>query len=270
MNLDFIDFDTYLLAQDSRIIHQVWFGTIPNQSSAKKAYKKMKSYRDSWKIKNPTWCNIEWNKEMCKNLVKYFYTEHSEMLEKYTHEIQRCDAVRYLILHRYGGWYADMDYYCNKPLDEAMKLYDHDLYLVQSPNCVIGQDKDHVSNSLMYSKKGNPFWRQLMINLESAKDISYYYTKHLDVMFKTGPGILNKVYSRYKYRYNAKSLPWKLFHPYGINDDIKSITTDAYTIHMGTGTWAGNDTLIYIAIYKDWKMHSFILLIYLIAYLLKR
>ena len=57
--LEFVDLDRYLLAQKGRIIHQIWFGTIPNKKEASKTYKKFKLYRDSWKIKNPTWCNIE-------------------------------------------------------------------------------------------------------------------------------------------------------------------------------------------------------------------
>jgi mannosyltransferase OCH1-like enzyme len=101
--LDFEDFDRYLLGQNGRIIHQVWFGIIPDKRSAKKAYKNLKIYRDSWKIQNPTWCHIEWNKPMCMQLLKTFYPEHVEMLTKYYYEIQRCDAVRYFILHRYGG-----------------------------------------------------------------------------------------------------------------------------------------------------------------------
>jgi glutathione peroxidase-family protein len=33
--LDFWDFDKYLLSQKGRIIHQIWFGTIPNKREAK-------------------------------------------------------------------------------------------------------------------------------------------------------------------------------------------------------------------------------------------
>ena len=68
-NLDLVDLDKCLLAQKGRIIHQVWFGTIPNKIVAKKTYIKFKKYRDSWKIKNPTWFHIEWGKKMSDNFI---------------------------------------------------------------------------------------------------------------------------------------------------------------------------------------------------------
>jgi mannosyltransferase OCH1-like enzyme len=265
--LDFWDFDKYLLGQKGRIIHQIWvYGIIPSRRETMKQYKKLKIYRDSWKIKNPTWCHIEWNKEMCNDLMKNIYPEHMEMYKKYTYEIQRCDAIRYFILYRYGGWYADMDYYCNRPVDEALKEYQGDILLTQTPNTVIGQNEDHVSNSLIYSIPNQPFWRQFMLDLERNQKMPYYYSKHITVMFTTGPGILNRVYSRYKYKYKIKSLPWKLFHPYGIKDDIRSVnlSPDIFTAHVSKGLWSGKDTLFFNTIIRDWKLLLFIIIVLLI------
>lgn len=268
--LDFPDFDRYLLAQKSRIIHQVWFGTIPNRRAAKKTYEKLKKYRESWIVKNPTWLRIEWDKDMCKNLVRSFYPEHIELFEKYPYEIQRCDAIRYLILHRYGGWYADMDYYCNRPLDEAMVEYKNDIYLVQTPNMNL-VNNDYVSNSLMYSYSDNPFWKQLMIEMEKNNFYPYYYGKHIIVMYTTGPGILNRVYSKYKYRYRVKSLPFKYFHPYGIVDEIRSLSLgdDVFTVHFGQSTWHTKDSDFYNCFVRDWKIFVFEILVYTILILLK-
>ena len=51
--LNFEDLDKYLLKKDSKIIHQIWFGIIPNKRAAQKAFETLKKYRDSWLIKNP-------------------------------------------------------------------------------------------------------------------------------------------------------------------------------------------------------------------------
>lgn len=265
-HLDFTDFDAYLLQQKGRIIHQIWFGTIPNRKEAKKAYDKLKIYRDSWTIKNPTWCRIEWDRKMCVQLVQSLFPEHLDMFKAYPHEIQRCDAIRYLILYRYGGWYADMDYYCNRPLDEALSAYKNDIYFVQSPNGVAGQDEDHISNSLMYSVPNHPYWNQVMLDLEKNQKAPYFYSRHLAVMFTTGPGILNRIYSRYKYRYKVKSLPWKLFHPYGIKDEKLLLSEDkeVYTIHVGKGSWEERDSKFLIFWVREWKMCLFVLLVLLL------
>jgi mannosyltransferase OCH1-like enzyme len=265
MSLDFEDMDRYLLAQNSRVIHQVWFGLIPSRREAKKAYEKLKTYRDSWKIKNPTWFHIEWNKPLCWELIKKIYPEHMDMFKKYKYEIQRCDAIRYLILHRYGGWYVDMDYYCNRPLDEAMAEYTNDIYLVQTPNTTAFQDKEHISNSLMYSVKNHPFWKQAMLELEKSQKTPYYYTKHLMVMFTTGPGIMNRVFSMYKYKYKLKSLPWKYFHPYGIKDDIRStnLSSEIFAAHISKGSWSGNDTFFLNIMFREWWVFLLILLLFI-------
>jgi mannosyltransferase OCH1-like enzyme len=270
LQLEFDDLDKYLLAQKGRIIHQIWFGTIPNKREAKKAYQKMKLYRDSWIKHNPTWCRFEWNKQNCIFLIKKYYSEHLDLFLKYSFEIQRCDFARYIILHRYGGWYVDMDYYCNKPLDEAMKEYTNDIYFVQSPNSSFLQEDDHISNSLMYSIPNHSYWRRVCIDLEKAKDVPYFYTKHLKVMFTTGPGILNRIYTINKYKYKVKSLPWKLFHPYGIKDDKLFLKNDTkvYAIHIGKGSWENRDSKILLFIARNWQMILLIILAFFIPKLI--
>lgn len=273
MDLDFVDLDKYLLAKQGKIIHQVWFGIIPNRTSAKKQYKTLKFCRNSWIINNPDWFRYEWNKSMVKKLITTFYPEHMELFNQYRHEIQRCDMVRYLLLHRYGGWYVDMDYYCNSSLSKIHDIYKHDIYLVQSPNSVVGQDTDHISNSLMYSVRNHPFWTIVMIELHKNPR-KFTFSKHLEVMFTTGPGILNHIYSKYKNSYNLNSLPWKKFHPFGIND-LKFIDrVDAYCIHLGKGSWESKDSRFLLLLMRDWKIIIYIIFIYILLimfnfYLLK-
>jgi mannosyltransferase OCH1-like enzyme len=260
-DLPFLNLDKYLLDQNSKIIHKIWFGIIPNKKEAKKAYEKLKIYRDSWKIQNPTWCHIEWNKDMCTDLIKNFYPEHENLFKKYKYEIQRCDMARYLILHRYGGFYSDMDYFCNKPFDQVINIFQNDIYLVQTPNTLI--EKEHVSNSLMFSKKNHPFWKQLLISMEKSQNVPYYYSRHIEVMFTTGPGILNRVYSKYKYRYKVKSYPYELFHPFGIGDDKRLLNGNnkVYAIHIGKGSWEENDSKYLLFFYTEWKVVLFIILV---------
>lgn len=256
-------FDKFLLSQKGKIIHQIWFGTIPSKRQAKKQYEKLQYCRNSWASCNPSWNIVEWNKYMCTTLITTFYKKHLKMFKNYKYEIQRCDMVRYLILHRYGGWYADMDYYCNKPLDNAMEIYTNDLYFVQSPNNILTQNDDHISNSLMYSIPNNNFWRIVMLELEKTQKCYSFYTKHMEVMSTTGPGVLNRIYSKYKHKHRIKSLPHKLFHPYGINDNIlKSfkLGSKIYTAHMSKGSWEQIDSKIYLYLYREWKILLFILI----------
>ena len=87
-DLGFEDLDKYLLNQNGKIIHQIWFGTIPNKKTAKKAFEGLRKYRDSWLIENPSWTYVCWNLSRCKDLVRLFYGQHKEMYDKYQYQGQ--------------------------------------------------------------------------------------------------------------------------------------------------------------------------------------
>lgn len=264
-NLDFEDLDLFLLHKKGRIIHQIWFQKILSKRKAAKLYDSLKMYRDSWKIKNPDWFHIEWNNEMCDKLISNFYKEYWSLYRSYIYEIQRCDVARCFILHRYGGLYADMDYYCNKPMNKAFLKYNKNFYLVSTPN----NGGNYVSNSLMYSKPKHVFWRRLLIEMEKSTKFPIYYSRHMMVMYSTGPGVLTRVYNKYKIKYKLHSFPSKLFHPYGIKDDILSLkNSNAYAIHVGKGSWEKNDSKILILLYLNYKMVLFILLFLIINVLI--
>lgn len=267
--LKFEEYDKFLLDQKSHIIHQVWFGTIPNKREARKTYKKLKTYRDSWIDKNPSWYRAEWNKEMSLTLLKTHYPEHLDMYRKYKYEIQRCDAVRYFILHRYGGFYADMDYTCCRPVDEIIKNFSGTFYLVQSPNTnALGS---FVSNSLMYSISGHVFWRKLFLILENEKTSFSYLSKHIIVMYTTGPVILTKAFNEYKIRYSLSCYPWDKFHPLGINTEFKTlekIDPSIYAIHLGKGSWESGDSKILLFFVREKWLIIFILLTLIVPFVL--
>lgn len=266
-DLTFEDIDTYLLSQKGNIIHQIWFGTIPNKKIAQKAFLGLKKYRDSWLIKNPDWTYICWNLERCSKLVYTYYPEHREMYEQYSYQIQKCDCVRYFILHRYGGVYADMDYYCVKNFTDVLSEYKNSIYLVETPN-KIGKSV-HVSNSLMYSKPGHVFWKKLFIELEKNKNVPYYYGRHVTIMFTTGPGILNRVYNRYRFKYKLDHFPCDKFHPLGL--DMENVKCkDVYAIHMGKGSWESVDSKFLIFVYTEYKIIMFILIVMCINYTLMK
>lgn len=260
-DLNFEDLDHYLLNQNGRIIHQIWFGTIPDKREARKAFEGLRKYRDSWLVNNPTWTYVCWNLDKCKALVKNHYAQHQEMYDKYPHQIQRCDTVRYFILHRYGGLYADMDYYCNCPWDEVLLKYPNDIYLVETPNKM--SSEAHVSNSLMYSRPRHIFWSKLFIELEKNQTVPMYYGRHITIMFTTGPGILNRVYNRYRFKYRLDNYPHKLFHPYGLNTDIISLNNKPhiYAMHIGKGSWESSDSKWLIFIYQEYGIILFIILV---------
>ena len=262
---NFMKLDRYLLSKNGKIIHQVWFNTIQSKKKTKESYDKLSMYRNSWKKRNPTWFHFEWNAVLAENLIKNIYPEHYSMYKQYDYEIQKCDAVRYFFLHRYGGLYVDMDYYCNKSFDEVFLKYKKPFYLVQSPNNGGG----YFSNSLMFSKPKHQFWKYMFIDMEVNKTYPVYYSRHLIVMYTTGPGILSRVYNKHKYKLKLSYFPAKLFHPYGITDNILSLNkSNAYAIHIGKGSWEKKDSKFLIYVYKEYKILLFIVIVLFLPYII--
>lgn len=253
-DLSFEDLDRYLLNQDGKIIHQIWFDNIlPNKRATRKAFEKLRTHRDSWLVQNPDWTYVCWNVKRADELVKHHYAHHLELYKNYPYPIQRCDVARYFFLHRYGGLYADMDYHCNKPWSEVVNDFPDDIYLVETPNKM--GSEPHVSNSLMYSRPGHVFWSKLFIELEIHKSSPMYYGQHMSVMFTTGPAIVNRIFNKYKLRYRLGYYPFKNFHPFGLSTDVITFENkpDVYAYHLGKGSWETKDSKILIFIYRDWK-----------------
>lgn len=252
-SLNFEELDNYLLEQKRFIIHQIWFDTITSKYKAKKLYEELKHCRESWDILNPNFCHIIWNRENTVKLIKSFYPEFYELFVNYPFEIQRCDMIRYCILHRYSGIYVDMDYKCKKSFQNVFKLWNqYDIYLINSSN-VSGK----ISNSMMLSyEKNHMFWKMVLLEMNKIaagyKDVS----KHLQVMYTTGPAMLSKMYNIYRFRYKIGLLPTHLFNPLSIEKKIldKDEEQNVYAIHLGKGSWESTDSKIFILFYINWKI----------------
>ena len=118
---------------------------------------------------------------------------------------------------------------------------------------------DYVSNSLMYSRPKHIFWITLLKSMRNNRVNPIYYTKHLDIMYSAGPGIVNRVYQQYKIKYKLKSFPHEFFQPFGQTDDILNLNvSNAYCIHASKGCWHSTDSFIIVIISRNWKIFLFI------------
>lgn len=261
----FMNLHNNLLSKHGKIIHQIWFGTIPNKKQAKKDFKKLELYRESWIRNNPTWEYVCWNYERCENLIRLFYNEYSKLFNGYKYPIQKCDAFRYFILHMYGGIYCDVDYYCTTSFDTILEKYKGNIYFVESCNNVnIISDDINVSNSLMYSIPKHPYWEDVIFQeLISSSIQPKYYTKHLEIMSSTGPLFLRKCFSKNKIKYKLDFFPYKYFHPSGINQTVLNINkNEIYAYHGGKGSWESKDSKYLIFLYQEYAIICLIIAVY--------
>lgn len=103
-----------------KIIHQVWEGaTEPVMPE------RLRILSESWREKNPSWEYRLWHQADMEELVKQDFPDFEETYFNLEHNVQRWDAIRYMILYQYGGLYADLDTECLEPIDKMLqnKIY---------------------------------------------------------------------------------------------------------------------------------------------------
>ncbi|KAL0949438.1 hypothetical protein HGRIS_009496 [Hohenbuehelia grisea] len=157
-----------------RILHQTWkTDTLPA---------KWKDISQACRDMMPDYEYKLWTDENSRRFIQEQYPWFLETFDGYPYNIQRADAIRYFVLHHYGGVYLDLDIGCLRPLDPLLK------YPVILPKTIpVG-----VSNDLMFAEKGHPFLQQTIHNLITF-DHSWILN-YPTVMFSTGPMFLSIQY----------------------------------------------------------------------------
>ncbi|KAJ9115524.1 hypothetical protein QFC22_005285 [Naganishia vaughanmartiniae] len=109
------------------------------------------------------------------------------MFDGYEYPIQRADAIRYFVLHHFGGIYMDLDIGCRRRL-EPLISGDWDVLLPRTKP--VG-----VSNDLIFSARRHPFMEATIHGLVAFDH--RYVTNYPTVMFSTGPMFLSAQYGIY-------------------------------------------------------------------------
>lgn len=148
-----------------------------------------------WKTRNPSFEVRLWNRADCEALLSRHYPEYLDMFRGYRYHIQRADAIRYFILHQYGGLYVDLDVSPRHPVDRLLRLYEVEpriqVLLCQS------QQAAGVSNWFIVSKPGAELWPRVFRRMRAVCDRRYPLPvipiKDATVFLTTGPAMLSHV-----------------------------------------------------------------------------
>ncbi|KAK0446464.1 glycosyltransferase family 32 protein [Desarmillaria tabescens] len=146
-----------------------------------------------------------WTDESSRKFINEHYPWFLRTYDGYRFPIQRADVIRYFVLYHYGGVYYDVDIGCKRPLDPLLT------YPVILPKTIpVG-----VSNDLMFSTKGHPFFAQVIHNLATF-DHSWFLN-YPTVMFSTGPMFLSIQYTI-----------WTSSHAAALSDPIRILPKSLY------------------------------------------
>lgn len=126
-----------------------------------------------------------WTDASSRSFIAEHYPWFLSVFDSYPYAIQRADAIRYFVLHHYGGIYMDLDIGCTRRLDPLLRF--EVILPVTRP---VG-----VSNDLIFAAKGHPFMDQVIHNLVTFNH--RYLTHYPTVMFSTGPMFVSASYGLY-------------------------------------------------------------------------
>lgn len=200
---------------------------------------------DKWKaLEAEGWTYKLWTDEDNRNLIKEHYPWFLEQFDRYEYGIQRADAVRYFILHKYGGVYSDLDIQPKANFGAFHAMYEQADVALTRTKAGNAFAKQNFSNCFMMSSPESAFWPQVWERLQDPfKDKGWKKlaakTHYFHILFTTGPGVVNDAAEQYGGE--VVGIPNALVQP-GVESDITPVSTPESVVELLDGeSWQQKD-----------------------------
>lgn len=223
-----------------RIIHQIYEDPtgVPDD---------LQELAKTWKEQHPAWEYRFWNKKAIEDFLEAEFPNFIPTYRAYPFNVQRWDAIRYLILYRIGGLYVDLDYECLEPLDSLLNGALCCMGMEPTVNSIVHDRSLIVGNALMASIPNHPYFEAIikdMINGEKYSSLS----KSEQIMETTGSFMTTRLYESYPNKDEIILLPADLIAPltmYEVQDLSRGFVTpyienkveNCFAIHYFAGSW---------------------------------
>lgn len=211
------------------ILHQTWKNEdIPER---------FRTWTGSWSRHNPGWTRMFWTDRTLVEFVGEHYPDFLPTFCRYTKGVLRADAGRYLLLHHFGGVYADIDCECVAPFAPIMA--EDRLVLCQEPASHFADQAAFrglpylLFNGTMASPPGHPFWLHLLSYLPGLH-------RAKEAIDATGPAVLTSAQLSFPDRDSLVIHPSSLFTPLdrdGRPGGKDGEASKALSVHHWAGTW---------------------------------
>ena len=226
-----------------KIIHQIWEGRTEPLPDA------WQQLGETWKNCHSDWQYMLWVGNRMEAFITENYPDFEAIYSNYQYNVQRWDAIRYLILYKMGGLYADFDYECLDAFDDYI-TNDGRCYFSMEPEAhcrAFGKDL-YFNNALMITPPNHPFFEHIIKRLIETP-VQYTGNKFHDVLTSTGPLMLTALYEGFSNKSLVNLLPAELVSPWS-KMDVQNYASDgadegalekklekAIAIHYFGGSW---------------------------------
>ena len=223
-----------------RIIHQIYEDPAgPSEP--------LLEFAETWKEHHPTWEYRFWDKKEMEDFLTTEFPEFIPTYRAYPYNVQRWDAIRYLILYRIGGLYVDFDYECLKPMDALLNGATCCMGVEPTQNAIRYNKAIIVGNALMASVPDHPYFEAIIKDMMKGEKYAGL-PEVAQIMQGTGPFMTTRLYEQYPNKEEITLLPADLVTPFTmfeIRDIINGLTTPyivnkmekCFAIHYFGGSW---------------------------------
>jgi UDP:flavonoid glycosyltransferase YjiC (YdhE family) len=219
------------------VVHQSWRDArIPGR---------FQPLAETWRASNPGFAWKLWTDEDNRALVRDHYPWLLDAYDAYPEPIMRADAARYLVLHRHGGVYADLDLECLRPVEPLLAGRDVVLGLEPASHLATTSARGRgferiVGNAFLASAPGDPFWEHVFGLLLAAAATP-------SALDATGPYLLTRAVETYARKERLTLLGAPVVNPLTsleTEQDVlahphvrERLRETAYAVHHWAGTW---------------------------------
>lgn len=238
-----------------KIIHQIWINE--NNLILPEEWKKSPI---EWEKTHSDYIYILWEKESSIDFVKKYYPKYLNLYNNMQYTTQRCDLIRYMFMHKIGGFYCDLD---NYPLENLEKYLDKnvDVYFTEM------KVSYHITinTNLMISKKNINVFLEIIDHIEE-KSKENCYTKLMCVSKTQGYKYIEEAILKKKYKIFV--LPYQKFNPFSLEeDDFNVKKPGAVMTAVKGGSWHSWDMKILLFLIKNIVLIILLIIIVLIIIL---
>lgn len=179
---------------------------------------------------HPGWESHIWTDDNAGKFVAEKFPELKELWDNYHYPVERIDALRYMLLHAYGGVILDMDLKCKRALGPLRR------FSFVAPEA----HPTGFSIGFMMASKGNAFVGDIVRNL-TVYNKAWLGLPYATVMFSTGCHFASVIHVYESNRTELKILPGPL---HSLNGKASTPIFD----HLGSSSWHSYDAKLIVTI----------------------
>lgn len=182
-----------------------------------------------------------WTDKKSREFIAAEYPWFLETFDGYPYPIQRADAIRYFVLHHFGGIYIDLDDGCNRSLDP----------LLSYSAWVRRTLPTGISNDAMGATPRHPFFLKA---IDSLTDYNRRWPlPYITVMASTGPLFLSIIWRHYNNAGPTGDNRVRILFP----DEYNNHPWSFFTHHLGN-SWHRTDVKIIFWLARHWMLVTFL------------